>query len=164
MINWDDISETSGITEINKLSNYTYSINYWGDKYIVFNLTAWVERWTISEVQYNTTINYPLLILDKDFELISKQEFEAPITGVSYVDGKYYAETKDYSQYKNSYNFEPIKKFMCLKTGILWNEDKTLSEVPIGNGMNKTLILDGEMPDGDTRYTKKVVGMQSKEI
>ena len=28
MINWDDISETSGITEINKLSNYTYSINF----------------------------------------------------------------------------------------------------------------------------------------
>ena len=159
MINWDDISETSGITEINKLSNYTYSINYWGDKYIVFNRLHELSGESISEVQYNTTINYPLLILDKDFELISKQEFEAPITGVSYVDGKYYAETKDYSQYKNSYNFEPIKKVYVSEDGILWNEDKTLSEVPIGNGMNKTLILDGEMPDGDTRYTKKIVGI-----
>ena len=27
-----------------------------------------------------------------------------------------------------------LRKFMCLKTDFLWNEDKTLSEVPIGNG------------------------------
>ena len=31
MINWDDISETSGITEINKLSNYTYSSKLLGE-------------------------------------------------------------------------------------------------------------------------------------
>ena len=50
-----------------------------------------------------------------------------------------------------------LRKFMCLKTGFCGMRTKTLSEVPIGNGMNKTLILDGEMPDGDTRYTKKIV-------
>ena len=159
MINWEDISETSGIKEINRLSNYTYSINYWGDKYIVFNRLHELSGESISEVQHNTALNCSLLILDKDFELISKQEFEAPITAVSYIDGKYYAETKDYSQYKNPYNFEPIKKVYVSEDGIVWNEDKTLSEVPIGNGKNKTLILGGELPDGNTRYTKKIVSI-----
>lgn len=56
---------------------------------------------------------------------------------------------------KNPYNFEPIKKVYVSEDGIVWNEDKTLSEVPIGNGKNKTLILGGELPDGNTRYTKK---------
>ena len=63
MINWDDISETSGITEINKLSNYTYSINYWGDKYIVFNRLHELSGESISEVQYNTTINRYLFLI-----------------------------------------------------------------------------------------------------
>lgn len=157
MINWDDISEMSGIKEINKHSNYTYSINYWGDKYIVFNrLHEWSGE-SIGEVLHNTTINRPLLILDENFELISEQEFEAPITAVSYADGKYYAETKDYSQYKISYNFDPIKKVYVSEDGIVWSEDKTLSEAPIGSGKNKSLILTGEMPDGDTRYIKKVM-------
>ena len=52
MINWEDISETSGIKEINRLSNYTYSINYWGDKYIVFNRLHELSGESISEVQH----------------------------------------------------------------------------------------------------------------
>ena len=157
MVEWEVIPQTSGLTELSRFPTYTYSINYWGDKYIVFNRLHESSGESISEVQHNTTINRPLLIFDGNFELISKQEFEYPITAVSYVDGKYYAETKDYSQYKIPYDFEPVKKVYVSEDGIDWNEDKTLSEAPIGSGKNKSLILVGELPDDDTRYTKKIM-------
>lgn len=154
MIDWEDISETSGMKAINKLSNYTYSINYWGDKYIVFNRLHEQSGESIGEAQQGATLNRPLLILNENFELISEQEFDAPITAVSYADGRYYAETKDYSLYKNPYNFEPGKKVYVSDDAIVWNEDSNLSEAPLSS-----LILKGELPDDDTRYVKKVVGV-----
>ena len=53
------------------------------------------------------------------------------------LTGKYYAETKDYSQYKILTILNRLRKFMCLKTGFCGMRTNFIGGSFIGNGMNK---------------------------
>ncbi len=163
MVSWEMIPKTDGIAEISRHPTNTYSINYWGDRYIVFNRIHEENATAISGVQNGNVINTPLIILDSNFNLVGQQSFDAPISAVSYVDGRYYAETKDYSGYQVAYDFEPIKKVYVSDDAITWVEQDIFTEVPLGNGKSNSLILNGESPDVDPRYIKNVLSVSEKE-
>lgn len=99
MYAWQELSLTDGLEYISNHSRTAYSINHWGEKYIIYNrcyefpadLKSNAER---GEDSYA----YPLTVLDDNFNLIENVDFGAPITSVSYAGGKYYLQTQVYDK------------------------------------------------------------------
>lgn len=155
MLNWENMQETDGLDRITTLSTYTYDIHYWGGKYIVYNrlyegggdLTASVDRGLTIALR-------PVLVLDDNFNIINEVTFDDPITAVSYVDGKYYIRTQDYTNYKETGN--PNNTIYTSSDAVTWIVDESLTEVPLGNVNGFKLIQDGSLQNGEMPYVYNI--------
>ena len=155
MQTWTPIQKTDGLQYINRFTNYTYDINYWGGKYIVFNRLYEDGVDLVAETDRGlTSAERPVLVLDDNFNIIKEVLFDNPITAVSYIDGVYYIRTQDYTNYKESGN--PNNTIYKSADAITWTVDESLTEVPLKNSNGFGLIQSGSMQNGKLPYMSNI--------
>ena len=155
MIEWKELNEPNDLKTIIPLGKTPFKINFWGGKYIVFNSLHEGGAESISAINrgYEVPIN-PLWILDDNFNIIKEIDFGEPITAVGYINGKYYLQTQDYTNYKTDGN--PINTIYTSDDALTWVEDDTLTDVPLWNGNQYALMFSGSLTDGDSPYTYSI--------
>lgn len=153
--NWEEInfklnSESNGILRPIFYSN-TKSFEYYNGRYIVRNKIFEESLYQIIELvsRFGKVETSPIYVLNDNFEIIGKSEFDNPVTAFSYVNGKFYIRTQDYvTNYtgentdENMNTGQPINKIYVSEDAINWTVDETLREIPIYNGGRNIMSFD----------------------